>query len=104
VTIGQAKASGDLDKAIIRRYVKRNIRKLAYCYEKALLVKPALKGTVVATFEITPEGIVGASTAKGLDPDVDTCVASVIKAIEFPKPKSGKKVDVTYPFAFAPAK
>src|SRR5512147_1602155 len=34
VSIGQPNAQGDLDKAIIRRYIKRNQQKIQYCYEK----------------------------------------------------------------------
>ena len=44
VSIGQPNAQGDLDKAIIRRYIKRNIQKITYCYEKQLLAKPGLGG------------------------------------------------------------
>src|SRR5664279_2883307 len=54
VSIGQPNAKGDLDPAIIRRYIKRNIQKLEYCYEKQLLAKPGLAGTVQAQFFIKP--------------------------------------------------
>ena len=100
VSIGQPSAEGDLDKAIIRRYIKRNIQKIQYCYEKQLLAKPALAGTVSAQFFITPNGTVAQSTGNGLDPDVASCVAEVIKNIEFPKPKGGGGVQVNYPFNF----
>jgi len=53
---GQPSAEGDLDKAIIRRYIKRNIQKIQYCYEKQLLAKPTLAGTVSAQFFSTPNG------------------------------------------------
>ena len=56
VSIGQPNAQGDLDKAIIRRYIKRNIQKITYCYEKQLLAKPGLSGTVSTQFFITPNG------------------------------------------------
>jgi hypothetical protein len=100
VSIGQPSAEGDLDKAIIRRYIKRNIQKIQYCYEKQLLAKPTLAGTVSAQFFITPNGTVAQSTGSGLDPDVASCVAEVIKNIEFPKPKGGGGVQVNYPFNF----
>jgi hypothetical protein len=101
MSIGQPNSVGDLDKAIIRRYIKRNQQKLLYCYEKQLLAKPAIAGTAVAQFFITPDGKVDPSTATGVDPDVATCVAGVIRDIEFPKPKSGG-VQVSYPFTFRP--
>ncbi len=100
VSIGQPSAEGDLDKAIIRRYIKRNIQKIQYCYEKQLLAKPTLAGTVSAQFFITPNGSVAQSTGSGLDPEVASCVAEVIKNIEFPKPKGGGGVQVNYPFNF----
>ncbi len=103
VSIGQPNAQGDLDKAIIRRYIKRNIQKIQYCYEKELLAKPALSGTVSTQFFITPNGTVASSSGSGVDPSVANCVAGVIKDIEFPKPKGGGGVQVNYPFTFRAA-
>jgi len=100
VSIGQPSSSGDLDKAIIRRYIKRNLQKIQYCYEKQLLAKPTLSGTVASQFFITPNGTVASSTASGVDNEVSSCVADVIKSIEFPKPKGGGSVQVNYPFIF----
>jgi hypothetical protein len=103
VSIGQPNAQGDLDKAIIRRYIKRNIQKIQYCYEKELLAKSNLSGTVQTSFFITPNGNVAQSQGSGVDPQVASCVADVIKGIEFPKPKGGGGVQVNYPFTFRPA-
>jgi outer membrane biosynthesis protein TonB len=100
VSIGQPNAQGDLDKAIIRRYIKRNQQKIQYCYEKELLAKPIISGTVMTNFLITPNGNVSSSTGSGVDPEVANCVANVIKNIEFPKPKGGGNVQVNYPFIF----
>jgi pSer/pThr/pTyr-binding forkhead associated (FHA) protein len=100
VSIGQPNAQGDLDKAIIRRYIKRNIQKIQYCYEKQLLAKPGLAGTVQTQFFITPNGNVASSSGSGVDPEVANCVADVIRGIEFPKPKGGGGVQVNYPFIF----
>jgi len=96
-------SSGSLDAAILRRYIKRQTAKLRYCYEKTLLGKPTLAGTVTATFVIDRSGLVVASTATGLDNDVDACVADVIRRIEFPRPtNSDYTIKVNYPFTFAP--
>ncbi len=93
-------ATGDLDKAIIRRYVKRNIQKIQYCYEKQLLGKPGLAGTVMVRFFIATTGQVTSATAAGVDPEIASCVAAVVKTIEFPRPKGGGGVQVNYPFTF----
>jgi hypothetical protein len=102
VNIGQPNATGELDKAIIRRYIKRNLNRVLYCYEKALLAKPGLIGKIEVRFTIGADGKVESSTASGFDPDIARCVADVIRAIEFPKPKSGGSVHVVYPFNFRP--
>ncbi|MBL9020445.1 MAG: AgmX/PglI C-terminal domain-containing protein [Myxococcales bacterium] len=103
VTLGQPNSQGDLDKAIIRRYVKRNIQKIQYCYEKQLLASPELSGTVTTQFFIAPNGTVATAAASGVHPGVARCVADVIKRIEFPRPKGGGGVQVNYPFTFRPS-
>ncbi len=101
VKLGNITATGDLDKAIIRRYVRQRMAQLEYCYEKQLLAKPELAGTITAVFEIDANGAVASSAASGMgDTDVETCVASVVKIISFPKPKSGS-VKVSYPISFS---
>ena len=51
-------------------------------------------------FFISPTGVVADSRASGVDGEVASCVAAVIKSIEFPKPKGGGGVQVNYPFIF----
>jgi hypothetical protein len=104
LVLGQPTVQGDLDKAIIRRYIKRNFQRLQYCYEKELQTNATLGGTVTAKFTIGVDGKVSASTATGLK-EVESCVTSALQSIEFPKPKSGKAVSVTYPLTYrAPPK
>jgi len=102
VLVGQPNAQGDLDKAVIRRYIKRNIQRISYCYEKELLASPNLSGTLNTQFFITPDGKVASATGSGVSGNVARCVANVIKAIEFPKPKGGGGVQVNYPFTLRP--
>ena len=103
VSIGSATATGDLDKNIIRRYIRRKINQIKYCYEKELLVRPGLSGDVVTQFQISPMGSVLNASAKGVHDNVSSCVADVIKSISFPKPKGGGLVQVRYPFTFRPS-
>ena len=98
--LGVATGSGDLDQATIRRYIKRNIEKLGYCYEHEMLAHPGIEGTISAHFFITPTGAVTGSTASGFDATVARCVGEVIGNIEFPKPRGGGGVQVNYPFTF----
>ncbi len=104
VKIGNASATGDLDKAIIRRYIRRKLSRIRFCYESQLVVKPKLSGTVKVQFLISPSGQVQGAKASGIgDGKVESCVAAAIKSIKFPKPNGGGMVNVTYPFTFAPA-
>jgi hypothetical protein len=101
VRIGNATATGDLDKNIIRRYIRKKLPQIKYCYEKQLLVKTSLAGTVTTNFTISGTGAVIAVAASGIgDSDVENCVAAAIKSIQFPKPKGGGLVNVRYPFTF----
>ena len=101
-TLGTPTGGGDFDRSIVRRYIKRNIDKIGYCYEKQLLANPGLDGTVTVSFFITPGGGVGASVGAGMDPTVANCVADVVSHIEFPRPPGGG-VQVNYPFTLHPA-
>jgi serine/threonine-protein kinase len=102
VKIGTPAATGDLDKALIRRGIKQKIQNVRSCYEKALVKQPTLQGTVMVQFTIGPSGTVVSAQATGLDPAVSTCVANVVKQMTFPKPTGGGVVNVNYPFAFRP--
>lgn len=106
VTIGAPMiAAGSLDRAIIRRYIRRRHDSIQYCYEKRLLASPKLTGTVTAHFTInSAAGRVVAATADGMgDPELEACVAGVIQEIEFPRTVDGGNVQVSYPFTFVPA-
>ncbi|MCP4445550.1 MAG: AgmX/PglI C-terminal domain-containing protein [Myxococcales bacterium] len=105
VTIGPIDQNGDLDPSIIRRYVRKKLSRIRYCYEKELVVSPRLSGTVVTQFTISPMGIVQSVKARGLgNPGVESCVSAAIESIQFPKPKDGGYVNVrSYPFTFQPA-
>lgn len=102
VVVGRPETGGSYDKSLIRRYIRRNIDKIAYCYEKQLLAKPTLAGTVNVSFYIQPDGTVKSASGKGVDAEVSSCVADIVSAIEFPKPPDGGVVQVNYPFTFRP--
>jgi pSer/pThr/pTyr-binding forkhead associated (FHA) protein len=98
--IGMPTSGGNLDKTIIKRYIKRNQSKIAYCYESELMARPSIEGQVQVSFLISGTGSVMSSTGVGFDSKVASCVASVIKHIEFPRPTDGGNVQVNYPFTF----
>src|SRR5262249_62019335 len=85
-----------------RRSVRQKLPLITSCYEKQLVPKPSLAGTVVTAFTIDGNGRVIAVRAGGMgNADVENCVADIIKSIQFPKPTGGGIVNVTsYPFSF----
>jgi len=105
IMIGDANVRGSLDKEIIRRIVRRHINEVRYCYDQALAAHPSLEGRVVTQFTIAPTGRVLASVLASSTlgaPAVERCVVEAVHRWEFPEPKGGGLVIVSYPFQFAP--
>lgn len=92
---------GELDKAIVRRYVRRYQPRITFCYEKQLLVEPGLAGTVTARFDIGEDGAITSSDASGMNEEVASCVAKALRTATFARPKSGT-VSVTATFRMSP--
>jgi hypothetical protein len=94
---------GAIDRSVVDAYIKRNLAKIRWCYEKELAKSPNIFGRITINFIIKGDGFVGTSkvsrTTLKSEP-VENCVASVIKQIRFPKPKGGGTVIVNYPFVF----
>lgn len=100
--LGSAAVTGNLDKAIVERYVRRDLRRLLSCYEQELRASPALGGgTMSVKLAIDGKGRVSNVAAKGVHGKVESCVATVIGQIEFPRPRAGE-VQVAYVFTFDP--
>ena len=94
---------GVIDKEHVRRFIKRNLLKLQSCYDQVHADKPALAGTVTATFTIEINGSVSSSSASGVDSKLESCVAQTIQAIAFPnQTDTNTTVDVVYPVIFRP--
>lgn len=100
---GQAVVMGALERSVIDSYIRRNLAKVRWCYEKELAKIPTLFGRIAIEFTIAKSGAVSRSKVKRStmgNPSVEKCVASQIKKIRFPKPKGGGIVIVSYPFVF----
>lgn len=94
---------GSLDKELIRQVIRRNRNQVKYCYELQLQRNPKLAGKVSIKFVITADGTVASSQVASStvnNAELETCVAGRVRAWEFPKPKGGGVVVVTYPFVF----
>lgn len=103
ITPGKTIVEGGLSKEEIGRVIRRYLSQIKYCYEKELTRNPNLAGKVVTSFTIGGTGKVTdcdvAETSLN-DPTVEDCVVKIIKRIQFPTPKGGGIVLVSYPFIF----
>ncbi len=100
VKIGPISSDG-IDKEIVRRYIRHKLPTIRACYEKELLADGQLSGTVLAQFQIAPNGNVQGATAAGIGNQVlESCIATAIGGIQFPEPRHGQRVQVRYPFHF----
>jgi TonB family protein len=100
---GQANVRGSLDKEIIRRIIRRHINEVKYCYERELVKKANLAGRVSIQFTIAATGQVIASVLQSSTMGnirVENCVVQAVRRWEFPKPRGGGIVIVSYPFNF----
>ena len=101
VRMGRATVIGDLDKNIIRRYVRRKLPPIRLCYERRLQTIPGLSGDLDIEFRIVSSGQVKGVTAKGMDGELASCVTRAIRSVRFPTTRGGI-VKVRYPFIFRP--
>lgn len=104
VTEGDAVVRGVLEKEVIRAVIQRNRNQIRYCYERELTKNPALGGRMEVEFTIGPDGavastVLGASTLDS--PAVEACILGRFRRMQFPEPRGGGVVMVTYPLVFA---
>lgn len=103
VTQGTPIIYGSLDKEIIRRVVRENAAQIRYCYERELTRTPGLYGKITMKWIISGDGKVKQASVQETqmkNKAVESCLARRIKGWNFPKPKGGGIVVVTYPFVF----
>ncbi|HUH01415.1 MAG TPA: AgmX/PglI C-terminal domain-containing protein [Kofleriaceae bacterium] len=93
--------AGGLDKATIRRYIKRKLPQIQYAYEKSLQFERDLSGTVTVTFVIGSNGAVLQASAEGVDnAGLLGMIETIFGDIAFPRPARGGIVRVVYPLHF----
>ncbi|MFO0609531.1 MAG: TonB family protein [Polyangiales bacterium] len=98
--------SGALSSEVVRRVVRRNLGQVRACHEMGLRQNPSSSGRVTVRFVVGADGSVAASDVAAStmpDPQVASCVASVVRRWQFPAPDGGGAVTVSYPFTLSPA-
>jgi len=96
---------GALDKSLIDAVIKRKMNQIRYCYQRELTKNPSLGGKITVKFVIAKDGSVSKASIKSStmgNKSVEGCISSRFMKFQFPEPKGGGIVIVSYPFIFAP--
>lgn len=92
---------------VIAKVVKDNRQKFRDCYDKAQKDLPSLKGDMVLSFTLDPEGKVkkvelNQQTSTLKSPAVVDCSIKVMQGLTFPPSSRGMETVANYPFNFNP--
>ena len=101
-----AVSGGGLTPEEIMAVIRANLNQIRHCYNQFLQRSPGRSGTVKVAFKVATSGRVSSarvSSSSIPDSKLKGCITGKIKRWKFPKPRSSKPVDVTYPFNFSPA-
>ena len=96
---------GALDKSLIDAVIKRHMNQIRYCYQRELTRDPSLGGKITIKFVIAKDGSVSRASIKTStmgSSAVENCIAGRFRRFQFPEPKGGGIVIVSYPFIFSP--
>jgi hypothetical protein len=96
---------GALDRSLIDEVIKRHMNQIRYCYQRELTKNPALAGKIVIKFTIAKDGTVSTASSKTTTMNnaaVEQCIVGRFLRMQFPEPKGGGIVIVSYPFIFSP--
>lgn len=94
---------GALDSADVDRVIKQNMPSIRYCYQKDLQSHPGTSGKIIVKFTIAANGTVSSATTRtsAAMPAVEACLKARFLTMQFPRPKGGGVVIVSYPFVFS---
>lgn len=102
----EAVIMGAIDAAAVEAALLAHRDEFRLCYEKEINAeKPKLAGRVGTSFVIGASGRVtqaGIASTTLKNANTESCVLKVIRRIDFPVPRGGGVVQVTYPFKFSP--
>lgn len=97
--------SGPLPPEVIRRFVRRHLNEVRFCYEMALRASPELAGEIHVSFTIAADGSVPVAsiTSDTIEsPEVARCIVRRPRLWRFPTPEGGGTVVVRQPYVLRP--
>lgn len=100
---GGAAVDEGLTKEEVARVIQAHMSEIRYCHDASQLKDPMLAGKIMLHFAVGPDGRVKSAkeesstiTEKNLSP----CILSRLVKWQFPKPRGGVTVKVSFPFLF----
>jgi TonB family protein len=103
----EAVVMGAIDASAIEAALLAHKDEFRLCYEREINAEnPKLSGRVGTSFVIGAQGKVtqaGIASTSLNNANAERCILNVIRRVDFPIPRGGGIVQVTYPFKFAPA-
>jgi TonB family protein len=103
----EAVVMGAIDASAIEAALLAHKDEFRLCYEREINAENSkLSGRVGTSFVIGAQGKVtqaGVASTSLNNANAERCILNVIRRIDFPIPRGGGIVQVTYPFKFAPA-
>jgi len=100
---GQEIMLGALDKSVIDRVIKQHLSGIRECYQEQKVENPELAGKVVVKLVIGKDGTVSSAKVEESSLDnvlVENCVCNRFEQMQFPSPKGGGLVIISYPIVF----
>jgi TonB family protein len=94
---------GGLTETDVESTIGKNELQIRNCYQTALASHPGLTGKITLNFLVTGDGKVSTArvTASTInEPHLGSCLVSLLKGFDFPAPRDGGRVNVSYPFVF----
>ena len=109
VSLDTQEASVDegLTKEEVARVIHAHMNEIRYCYESAILKNSNLEGKLLVDFQIEAAGSVkkaGKKESSVSESGVSDCVIRRLVTWQFPKPRGGVTVAISYPFLFKTVK
>jgi hypothetical protein len=95
---------GALDRSLVDAVIKRHMNQIRHCYQRELTRDPSLAGKVTVNFVIARDGTVSKASTKSSTMNnrvVEGCINGRFMRFQFPPPKGGGIVLVSYPFIFS---
>jgi hypothetical protein len=96
-----APMASQTDREAIRRIVREDLGAILECYQRALKHEPTLAGTVHLRWIIQANGRPQKVEASGMDLNVASCLAALVRSMQFEAPAS-VPLRIDFPFAFRP--